>query len=87
MTATARQVDDDLVTNIAVFTGNAIIDQPTRGQMRGERIVYNIDSGQVTSGGDGTRVSMHIIPKQKTATPKPDARASPSADQAPAKTP
>ena len=99
MTATARQVDDDLLNNIAVFTGNAIIDQPTRGQMHGERIVYNVDSGQVTSGGDGTRVSIHILPKSATA--KPDAPkdnkskpktgaktpAAKPADQTPTKTP
>ncbi len=86
MTATARQVDDNLLTNIAVFTGNAVIDQPTRGQMHGERIVYNVDSGQVTSGGDGTRVSMHILPK--TATAKPDKpKAKPAADATPAEPP
>ena len=70
MTATAGRVDYDLAKNVAVFTGNAIIDQPTRGQMRGERIVYNVDSGQVTSGGDGSRVSMHILPKQDSASGK-----------------
>ena len=85
MTATARQVDDDLLKNIAVFTGNAIIDQPTRGQMHGERIVYNVDSGQVTSGGDGTRVSMHILPKSPTA--KPDAPKDKSKPKTGAKTP
>ncbi len=94
MTATSQRVDDDLIKNIAVFTGNAVIDQPTRGQMHGERIVYNIDAGQVTSGGDGTRVSMHILPKQATAKPdktkhgtgKPAAATAP-ADQTPTKTP
>ena len=83
MTATARQVDYDLTADTAVFTGNAVIDQPTRGQMHGERIVYNIKSGQVTSGGDGTRVSMHILPKQ--AADKP-AAATP-AEQPPSKSP
>ena len=72
MYGSARQVDDDLIKNIAIFTGNAIIDQPVRGQMHGEKIVYNVDSGEVTSGGDGTRVSMHILPKPKAATASPD---------------
>jgi len=72
MYGSARRVDDDLVKNIAIFTGNAIIDQPVRGQMHGEKIVYNIDSGEVTSGGDGTRVAMHILPKPKPATATPD---------------
>lgn len=90
MTATARQVDDNLITNVAVFTGNAVIDQPTRGQMHGERIVYNIDSGQVTSGGDGSRVSMHILPKPASAKPsKPKAApaSAPTPAEPPAKTP
>ncbi len=72
MTATSAKVDYDLTTNIAVFTGNAIIDQPTRGQMHGEKIVYNVDSGQVTSGGDGSRVSMHLLPKAKADKPTQD---------------
>ncbi len=101
MTATARQVDDDLLKNIAVFSGNAIIDQPTRGQMHGERIVYNVDSGQVTSGGDGTRVSIRILPKAAGAStdkPKDKSRDKPKgkhdaksaaapADQTPTKSP
>jgi lipopolysaccharide export system protein LptA len=72
MYGTAQRVDDDLIKNIDIFTGNAIIDQPTRGQMHGERIVYNVDSGQVTSGGDGTRVAMHILPKVKPGAAPPD---------------
>lgn len=86
MTATARQVDYDLTANTAVFTGNAVIDQPTRGQMHGERIVYNIKSGQVTSGGDGTRVSMHILPKQTTVKPAAKNAKTP-VEQPPSKSP
>ena len=92
MYGSARQVDDDLLKNIAIFTGNAIIDQPVRGQMHGEKIVYNIESGEVTSGGDGTRVAMHILPKPKpaSATPdktKPETPAVPPPDLPPGKTP
>jgi lipopolysaccharide export system protein LptA len=84
MYGSARQVDDDLIKNIAIFTGNAIIDQPVRGQMHGEKIVYNVDSGEVTSGGDGTRVSMHILPKAKPATAPSDKSA---ADKSKSETP
>ena len=77
MFGTAQRVDDDLLKNIDIFTGNAIIDQPTRGQMHGERIVYNVASGQVTSGGDGTRVAMHILPKVKPGAAAPDKSKSP----------
>jgi lipopolysaccharide export system protein LptA len=84
MYGTARQVDDDLIKNIDIFTGNAIIDQPTRGQMHGEKIVYNVDNGQVTGGGDGTRVAMHILPKVKTGAAAPGKpNAAPNATAAP----
>ena len=84
MFGTARQVDDDLIKNIDIFTGNAIIDQPTKGQMHGEKIVYNVDNGQVTSGGDGTRVAMHILPKVKTGAAAPDkSRPAPAASDTP----
>jgi lipopolysaccharide export system protein LptA len=88
MFGTAQRVDDDLIKNVAVFTGNAVIDQPARGQMHGERIVYDMDSGHVTSGGDGSRVSMHIIPKQKPDKPdKPNADAKTSTGSSPAAAP
>lgn len=65
MYATSQQLDYDLLKNVAVLTGNALVNQPTRGQMHGEKIVYDVDNGKVTSGNDGTRVSMHILPKTK----------------------
>ena len=65
MNARANQVDYDLTTEIVVFTGNVKIEQP-RGTLRGERVVYDMKTGQVDSGGDGSgRVKMPIIqPKQ-----------------------
>jgi lipopolysaccharide export system protein LptA len=79
MYATSQQADYDMLKNVAVLTVNAIVDQPTRGQMHGERIVYDVDNGKVTSGNDGTRVFMHILPKvkpgqtpAKAETPPPD---------------
>ncbi len=78
MYGSARQVDDDLIRNIAIFSGNAIIDQPVRGQMHGEKIVYNVDSGEVTSGGDGTRVAMHILPKLKPGAAADKSKTSPA---------
>ena len=66
MTATSRNLDYDLVGKTAVFTGDVVITQP-RGVMRGERVVYDIGTGQITSGGDGSRVRMHIEPKAPSA--------------------
>ncbi|MBS0212500.1 MAG: lipopolysaccharide transport periplasmic protein LptA [Proteobacteria bacterium] len=95
MYATSRQLDYDLLKNIAVLTGDALVNQPTRGQMRGQKIVYDVDNGKVTSGDDGTRVSMHILPKPKPGqgpapkaeAPPPDLPASPPTDPASGKTP
>ena len=99
MTATSRNLDYDLIKKTAVFTGDVIITQP-RGVMRGERVVYDIGSGQITSGGDGTRVRMHIEPKPANAASdksKKDKKekknrkadkpaAAPASDKTPAKT-
>jgi len=95
MYATSQQLDYDLLKNIAVLTGNALVNQPTRGQMHGERIVYDVDNGKVTSGNDGTRVSMHILPKPKPGqgpapkaeAPPPDLPTDPSTAPASGKTP
>lgn len=78
MYATSQQLDYDLLKNIAVLTGDALVNQPSRGQMRGQRIVYDVDNGKVTSGNDGSRVSMHILPKNKPGqAPAPKAEAPP----------
>ena len=63
MTAKAANVDYDLTTEVVVFTGNVNIAQP-RGSMSGERVVYNLKTGGVESGGQGSgRVHMRILPK------------------------
>jgi len=77
MYATSRQTDYDLLKNVAVLTGDALVNQPTRGQMHGEKIVYDVDNGKVTSGGDGSRVDMIIRPKPKPGQPAPKAESPP----------
>jgi lipopolysaccharide export system protein LptA len=65
MTARASKVDYNLQTEIVVFTGNVSIEQP-RGTMSGERVIYNLKTGQVNSGGEGAgRVKMRIQPKSQ----------------------
>jgi lipopolysaccharide export system protein LptA len=67
MTARASKVDYNMQTEIVVFTGNVNIEQP-RGTMSGQRVVYNLKTGQVNSGGAGNgRVKMTIQPKSKGA--------------------
>jgi lipopolysaccharide export system protein LptA len=68
MTARASMVDYDLKGETAVFTGNVEISQP-RGTMNGNRVVYNLKTGNIESGGEGNgRVRMHILPKNAPAT-------------------
>ena len=68
--ARAANVDYDMSTDTVVFTGNAVIDQPGRGNITGGRIAYNMKSGQVQgSGGEGAgRVHMKFQPKNPQGT-------------------
>lgn len=47
-----------------LLSGNAQVMQP-RGELRAETIRYNLDTGQIDSGGDGHRVRMVIQPRQR----------------------
>lgn len=68
MNAVANKIDYNVSNETVVFTGNVSIKQP-RGTLSGERVVYNMASGQVTSGGEGNgRVSMRIMPKNAGAS-------------------
>ena len=63
MDAVAKKVDYDLKTEIVVFTGGVNIRQPS-GSIAGERVVYNMKTGQVQGGGqDAGRVKIRILPK------------------------
>lgn len=65
--AKSASVDYDLRTEIVVFTGDVTITQQ-RGTLRGERVVYNMKTGQIESGGAGNgRVRMQILPKGGSA--------------------
>ncbi|HEU4813068.1 MAG TPA: lipopolysaccharide transport periplasmic protein LptA [Xanthomonadaceae bacterium] len=72
MTAHAAKIDYNLRTEVVVFTGDVRIEQP-RGSMSGERVVYNMQTGRVESGGEGAgRVRMRILPRG-ARTPAGDA--------------
>lgn len=65
----SASVDYDLRSEVVIFTGNVAITQQ-RGTLNGERVVYNMKSGQVESGGNGNgRVKMRILPKSAQGTP------------------
>lgn len=67
MNATAARIDYDLAQDTIVLTGGASIQQPGRGSIAGERIVYNTRTGQVQGGGDGGRVKLQFEPRNRGA--------------------
>ncbi|MDN5782816.1 MAG: lipopolysaccharide transport periplasmic protein LptA, partial [Luteimonas sp.] len=82
MNATAAQIDYDQNRDTVVFSGNAVVQQPSRGSISGERIVYNMGTGQVQSGaaaGASGRVNMTFEPKNKA--PARETKAEPAQDQ------
>ncbi|QQP95960.1 lipopolysaccharide transport periplasmic protein LptA [Lysobacter enzymogenes] len=86
----ANKIDYDMPKDTVVLTGNAFVDK-AGDTIKSERIVYNMKSGQVESGGTGGRVSMQLQPKNKDAgaapapsAPKPASKPAP-AKPAPAK--
>jgi lipopolysaccharide export system protein LptA len=77
LNARASNVDYNLRTEVVVFTGDVQLDQP-RGSMSGQRVVYNLKTGVIDSGGEGNgRVKMHILPKNVPPAPAPAPAAPP----------
>lgn len=68
MTATAERIDYDLVNDVVTFTGSYTIKTP-KGSNSGQKMVYNLRTGNMQGGGDGTRVRTVIQPRQQ-ATPE-----------------
>jgi lipopolysaccharide export system protein LptA len=63
--AQARRIDYDPQGQVVVLTGDVVVTQP-EGSMRGERITYNMQSGNLQGGeADGrSRIRMRIEPRQ-----------------------
>lgn len=73
LTVRANSITYDLQADRAVATGGVTIEQP-RGTMSGERLVYDLKSGQVTGGlhDDGSpagRVRLVLQPRAAAAAP------------------
>ena len=66
MHARASQIVYTLSSDLVVLTGDVVIEQ-TRGTLRGQTIKYDLKSGRLDGGGDGSRVKMRIMPKQAAA--------------------
>ena len=68
MNARATRIVYTLNADQVVLTGGVVIDQ-TRGTLRGETIKYDLKTGRLDGGGDGSRVQMRILPKSAAAAP------------------
>ena len=67
MNATANRIDYDLVNEIVTFIGNYTVKTP-KGSNSGQKLVYNLRTGNMESGGDGTRVKTVIQPRAAGST-------------------
>lgn len=73
MNGRADTIEYQAKADTIVLTGNYKVDSP-KGSNAGQRMVYNTKTGNMQSGGDGTRVHTVIQPKNKTAAPAPQGR-------------
>lgn len=64
MNARASTIVYTLSSDLILLNGNVVIEQP-RGSMSGETVKYDLKTGRLNGGGDGKRVSMRILPKNK----------------------
>ena len=71
MDATANRIEYDMTSEVITLIGNYTVKSP-RGSNSGQRMVYNTKTGNVQSGGDGTRVKTVIQPKSAGAAKKPE---------------
>lgn len=64
LNAQAKRLEYQVEQEIVTLVGAVKIDRP-RGSMRGERIVYNLATGDIDAGSSGSRVELTIQPKPK----------------------
>lgn len=65
MNARGSRIDYNIANDTMVLTGNAHVEQP-QGNMRSQRIVYNMQTERVEAGGEGAgRVQMRIQPRSQ----------------------
>ncbi|SEL76042.1 lipopolysaccharide export system protein LptA [Pseudoxanthomonas sp. GM95] len=62
--AVADRIDYDVLNDVVTLTGNYKVTSP-KGSNAGQKMVYNTKTGNMQSGGDGTRVHTVIQPKTK----------------------
>jgi len=70
MKAWADNMDYNVNSDVIVLTGNYKVES-ARGTNSGQRMTYNTRTGNMQSGGDGTRVRTVIQPKNKAPAAQP----------------
>ena len=68
MNARADRIVYEPKKDVLTLTGNYQVESP-RGSNSGQKMVYNMGSGQMQSGGDGSRVRTVIQPRAQGAAP------------------
>jgi len=66
MKAQAQRIEYHVDTDIVLLVGAVHVEQD-RGTLKGERVTYNLTTGELDGGGNGGRIQMHILPKAKPA--------------------
>ena len=70
----ASTIDYKVSENTVILTGNAQVVQQGRGEFRGDRLVYNTDTGEIEgSPTTGGQVHITLQPRTKPAPAKPSA--------------
>lgn len=69
LSARARSIDYDLAANVVVLTGGVVIEQP-RGELRGEKITYELSTGKMTGSGSGEAGRVHLRMNPQAAPAK-----------------
>lgn len=70
LNAQAQRIEYHLAERTIELIGEAVIDQGVR-VLRGERISYDLDSGQVIGDGGDGRVRIRVQPKSQDEPPDP----------------
>lgn len=65
--ARAARIDYRLADETVVFTGDVVIRQP-RGELRGERVTYELATGKITGSGEGEAARVRLRLEPQTAS-------------------
>ena len=65
----ARNIDYDMQAEVVIMTGDVVITQP-EGELRGERVRYDLKTERMEGGAPGSRIRMRIEPRARA--PKSD---------------